>query len=171
MAFYRKATEVRISTALLAVLQAGTFEYPVTFSRAALPVLKAELLTATKAVVVPARKTGAPLDRARDAYDYDIGIAFAKSVGLQATSTREAEIEDLQALVEQVSDFVCQAERHILELPEIEDGSSSVILDSHNARLRAPYQLDPIFDARLLREEGVFFSVPIFTYYFEALRA
>lgn len=170
MAFYRKATEVRISTALLALLQAGSFEYPVTFFRAALPILKAELLTSTKAVVVPARKTGEPADRARDVIAFDIGIAFGKTVGLEATSTREQEIERLQALVEEVSDYVSLPANQILELPEIEGLGGATVQDSHSARLRSPYQLDPIFDARLLREEGVFFSVPIFTYYFEAIR-
>lgn len=169
MAFYRKSTETRISEALLALLQAGAFEVPVTFSRGPLPVLKKELLSSAVAVVVPSSQLSGPIDRARDEKRITIGVAVAKSIGLSATTGRDREVEDLSALVEQIADYVADRDRAILTLPAVSDGVG-VIMPAHNARLVPPVVLDPLFSVQLLREESIFFAVPLFTYHFETLR-
>lgn len=166
---YRRAVETRIALAVLTLLESGSFELGATFSRGSLPVFKKELLAETQVVVVPARKEGGAIDRQRDELRVDIGIAVTKSVGI-GTTGRETEVEELLGLVEEIQDWISLRANQILTLPAIENGVPAVIQPAHNARLVPPFVNDPIFDAKVLREEGIFLSVSVFTYHFEALR-
>lgn len=166
---YRRAVETRIALAVLGLLESGTFELAATFSRGSLPVFKKELLSETQVVVVPSRKEGGAIDRQREQLRIDIGIAVTKSVGIGATG-RELEVEELLGLVEQIQDWISLRENQILTLSAIEDDTEAEIQPAHNARLVPPFINDPIFDPKVLREEGIFLSVSTFTYHFEALR-
>lgn len=169
--YYRRATEVRISTALMALIQAGTFEIPFDLSRGPLPEFKKELLTTTKVVIVPQKKEADSVDRVRDRIDFDIGVAVLKSVGLTSNYSRDQETEDLQALAEQLQELVLKRQNQILTLPAVLDGSAVEIQPEHNARLNLPFVQEPILDAKTLRDPGIFVSLSFFNYHFEAVRA
>ena len=166
---YRRAVETRIATAVLELLADGTFELDFDLSRGSLPIFKKELLSAAQVVVVPARKEGGAIDRQRDQLRIDIGIAVTKSVGVGSTQ-RETEVEELLGLVEQIQDWISLRDNQVLTLPAISNGVPAEIQPAHNARLVPPFVCDPVFDAKTLREEGIFLSVSVFTYHFEALR-
>lgn len=158
-----RAIETRIAIAVLTLLESGSFELDATFSRGSLPVLKKELLSSAQVVVVPSRKEGGAIDRSRDQLRIDIGIAVTKSVGVGATD-RETEVEELLGLAEEIQDWISLRANQVLTLPAV--GAQP----AHNARLVPPFTNDPIFDPKLLREEGIFLSVSVFTYHYEALR-
>ena len=166
---YRRAVETRIATAVVQLLAGGTFELDFELSRGSLPVFKKELLSDAQVVVVPVRKEGGSIDRQRDQRRLDIGIAVAKSVGIGSTQ-RETEVEELLGLVEQLQDWISLRDNQVLTLPAISNGVPVQIQPAHNARLVPPFVCDPVFDGRALREEGLFLSVSVFTYHFEALR-
>jgi len=166
---YRRSLETRIATAVVELLADGTFELDFELSRGSLPVFKKELLAETQVVVVPVRKEGGAIDRQRDQLRVDIGIAVAKSVGIGSTQ-RETEVEELLGLVEQLQDWISLRDNQVLTLPAISNGVPAEIQPAHNARFVPPFVCDPVFDSKALREEGLFLSVSVFTYHFEALR-
>lgn len=178
---YRRGTSTRIASALLSLLNNGLAPYwsqsgetswgsTITFSRGALPELSKTDLQTAKGVIIPAAIEGTEADRgANEYFDYTVSIGISKNVGVQA-SGREAEIDDLVSLVEQVQDFVSWDSQQVLTLPAVLNGSGVEIQPECTARLILPFSNSPIFDGNLLRNEGVFLSVTNFIYHFEKQR-
>lgn len=179
MATHRAATSVRIADAVLAALddvgapywsESGETDWvvPITTSRGTLPDFYKSELMATRVVVVPQGVEGVSHDRRAEQQMYRIGVAVLKSVGADAVG-RQAELDQLAALVEQIQDFLTWDSQQILVMPAVMNGVVE-LQPEETTRIVLPYTLDPIFDPTTLRNEGVFMSVTNFNYYFGKVR-
>lgn len=178
---YRKSVGTRIADALVTLLnnesapywsQSGETDWviPVSFQRVSVPDMKKENLLQAKCFVVLGALEGAEHDRAWQYLDYTLSVGVAKSVGVNAPG-RESDFDDCVSLMEQIQDFICWDTQQSLTLPAIENGNSVEIQPAHSARLILPFENNPMFDAQILRTEGVFLAVTNFVYHFEKLRS
>ncbi len=145
------STGLEIADAVAALINAGTFS--VTFEPAVrqnLPVIKKENLNKTRVTCSFSAKVSDELDRVLESVQYTVGVAVA------ATGTRQ---DEAFTLVEEIQNWLGLRSNRQLTTPS---GPVSLLL---------PFTVDPIFDARLLREEAVFLSVSLFNYLFEQPRA
>lgn len=178
---YRKATGTRIADAMLTLLQNNAASYwtesgeddwcmPVTFHRSSVPEMQKEKLQIAKGFVVFGGVDGNVHDRAWEYLKYTITVGVGKSIAINAAS-REQEVNDCLSLVEQIQDFICWDSQQTLILPAVLDQNSTEIQPSHTARLFLPFENNPVYDAQILRTDGVFLSITSFVYHFEKLRS
>jgi len=177
---YRRAAGTRIASAVVDLLQDGSAPYwsesgetswvvPVTFQRSSVPEAQKEKIQVAKCFVMLGGLEGKVHDRAWEYLNYTVAIGVMRSIGINAAS-RETDVDDCVALVEQIQDFLCWDTQQTLELPAVLDGNSNEIQPAHSARLILPFENNPIYDPQMLRTDGIFMSVTNFVYHFEKLR-
>lgn len=95
-------TTVQLAQAVTDALNAHEFSVEFTAERMALPVFTLEEMEALHVTVVPREIASSILDRARDEDEVKVDVAVQKKVASAATT----EVDPLQALVQEIADFL-----------------------------------------------------------------
>lgn len=90
---------IALADAVVAHLNAGAFSQPVSAQRKYVPAVELPNMTALHVTVVPKGLSIGPLDRGRDAYDYELDVAVQ-----QKTDGSSASVDGLMTLVEEIAD-------------------------------------------------------------------
>lgn len=133
---------IDIIDAIVSTINGTTWSQTITAVREYAPKWKPSDLSSVVVVVAPVSRDRAFQARGRDRVDYDIDIGFFKHI-TGDTASRDAEVDGLVELVDEIETY--WMERNIT----VGTGKLTTIASD----------TDPVYDAELLRDSGVFGSV------------
>ena len=139
-------------------------EYPMAVSAKRLPVITIEDLADDTADVTVAAmtKAGDEQDRGSELLLYGVTVG----VTAKATEPESATADSVEDLIEQIQNFLSEEGQRVWTL-EADPGGGEF---DWQAQLELPFENNPIFNVKLLREVGIYQSITVFNYLVEKTR-